>query len=178
MRTRVVAGLVFLAFLLGANVVLVAAQTPRQATVSVTAALVAEELHVRPVALHQLELMRVGDTAVAIAFRTGLDGKARRTIAPGSYRLRSAVPAQLLGKFEAHRLLALKSIRLLQCRHVEPSDAFPAGGDQFSAPIDQSVHPIDLGGLEYALRRPPKSSSRVRPACRLRARFSGVPPYP
>src|SRR5437660_2236181 len=42
--------------------------------------------------------MGVGDTAVAIPFRTGLDGKARRTIAPGSYRLRSAVPAQLLGK--------------------------------------------------------------------------------
>ena len=98
MRTRVVVGLMFLAFLLAANLIRLAAQTPRQATVSVTAALVAEELHVRPVALHQLELMRVGDTAVTIAFRTGLDGKARQVVAPGSYRLRSVVPAQLLGK--------------------------------------------------------------------------------
>src|SRR5439155_7145517 len=81
-----------------AHLIRLAAQTPRQATVSVTAALVAEELHVRPVALHQLELMRVGDTAVTIAFRTGLDGKARQVVAPGSYRLRSVVPAQLLGK--------------------------------------------------------------------------------
>src|SRR3989442_8889195 len=98
MRTHVVPGLTFLAFLLLANLVPLAAQTPRQATVSVTAALVAEELHVRPVALHQIELTRVGDTTATIAFRTGLDGKARQTIAPGSYRLRSAVPAQLLGK--------------------------------------------------------------------------------
>src|SRR2546426_3378708 len=98
MRTHVVPGLTFLAFLLLANLVPLAAQTPRQATVSVTAALVAEELHVRPVALHQIELTRVGDTTATIAFRTGLDGKARQTIAPGSYRLRSAGPAQLLGK--------------------------------------------------------------------------------
>src|SRR3989454_946616 len=98
MRTHVVPGLTFLAFLLLANLVPLAAQTPRQATVSVTAALVAEELHVRPVALHQIELTRVGDTTATIAFRTGLDGKARHAVAPGSYRLRSTVPAQLLGK--------------------------------------------------------------------------------
>src|SRR3989454_10516386 len=98
MRTHVVPGLTFLAFLLLANLVPLAAQTPRQATVSVTAALVAEELHVRPVALPQLELTRVGDTTATIAFHTGLDGKARQTIAPGSYRLRSLVTTQLLGK--------------------------------------------------------------------------------
>ena len=98
MRTHVVPGLAFLALLLVANVVPLAAQTPRQATVSITAALVAEELHVRPVALHQLELVRVRDTTATIAFRTGLDGKARQTIAPGSYRLRSLVATQLLGR--------------------------------------------------------------------------------
>src|SRR2546422_10854244 len=98
MRTHVVPGLTVLAFLLMANLVPFAAQTPRQATVSVTAALVAEELHVRPVALHQLELMRIGDTAATIAFRTGLDGKARQTVLPGSYRLRSVATVQLQGK--------------------------------------------------------------------------------
>jgi S1-C subfamily serine protease len=75
-----------------------AGQTPEQATISVTAALVADELQVRPVALHQLDLVRVGDNATTASFRTGLDGKGRQTLAPGSYHLRSVSPARLLGK--------------------------------------------------------------------------------
>jgi len=87
-----------LTILLGARFVPAAAQTPRQATVSVTAALVADQLQVRPVPLHQLELLRIPDTAVTVAFRTGLDGKVRQGIAPGRYRLRSVAPIELLGK--------------------------------------------------------------------------------
>ncbi|HXM39460.1 MAG TPA: trypsin-like peptidase domain-containing protein [Gemmatimonadales bacterium] len=98
MRTHLVSRLGFLAILLVASLVPAAAQTPRQTTVSVTVALVAEQLHVRPVPLHQLVLVRIGDTTVTIAFRTGLDGRARQAMAPGSYRLRSVAPVELLGK--------------------------------------------------------------------------------
>ena|SRR5256885_9293687 len=73
-------------------------QTPQQATIAITAALLAEELQVRPVALHQLLLLRATDTTQVIALRTGLDGKAKQPIAPGRYRLRSVAPVQLLGK--------------------------------------------------------------------------------
>src|ERR1051325_3695078 len=97
-RSYVVSRAALLPLVLATSLVPAAAQTPRLASVSVTAALVAEELQVRPVALHQLELVRVGDTATTVTFRTGLDGKARQAVAPGSYRLRSITPAQLLGK--------------------------------------------------------------------------------
>jgi len=73
-------------------------QTPQQATISVTAALVADELQIRPVALHELRLVRQGDTGVVLLFRTGLDGKAKQAVPPGSYRLRSASAVDLLGK--------------------------------------------------------------------------------
>src|SRR6266511_3990855 len=74
------------------------AQAPRQATISITAALVAQELEVKPVALHQVELVRAGDVTPTASFRTGLDGKVKQTAAPGTYRLRSVAPVQLLGK--------------------------------------------------------------------------------
>jgi hypothetical protein len=76
----------------------VAGQNPEQATVSVTVALVVEELEVRPVPLHQIELVRAGDTVAVASFRTGLDGKARETVAPGDYHLRSVSPVRLQGK--------------------------------------------------------------------------------
>src|SRR6202165_3153769 len=98
MRTHLVSRLGFLAFLLVASLVPAAAQTTRQTTVSVTVSLVAVQLHVSPVPLHQLVLVRIGYTTVTIAFRTGLDGRARRAMAPGSYRLRSVAPVELLGK--------------------------------------------------------------------------------
>src|SRR5689334_9071077 len=73
-------------------------QTRQQATITITAALLAEELQVRPVALHQLLLLRATDTTQVTPLRTGLDGKVKQTVAPGSYRLRSVTPVQLLGK--------------------------------------------------------------------------------
>jgi S1-C subfamily serine protease len=75
-----------------------ASQTPQQATIAITAALLAEELQLRPVALHQLLLLRATDTTQVTTLRTGLDGKAKQAVAPGSYRLRSVTPVQLLGK--------------------------------------------------------------------------------
>ena len=81
-----------------ASVSNVSAQTPRQATVSVTAALVASELEVKPVALHQLKLVNLADTSLSISFRTGLDGKATQAVTPGRYQLRSIAPIQLEGK--------------------------------------------------------------------------------
>ena len=75
-----------------------ASQTPSQTALSITAALVAEELQVRPVALHQLDLLRAADTARVATLRTGLDGKVKQAVAPGNYRLRSVTPVQLLGK--------------------------------------------------------------------------------
>jgi S1-C subfamily serine protease len=73
-------------------------QGPQQATISITAALVAQELQVRPVALHQLELLRAGQTTPSASLRTGLDGKVKQAVAAGDYRLRSVTAVQLLGK--------------------------------------------------------------------------------
>jgi len=73
-------------------------QTPQQATLTITAALLAEELQVRPVPLHQLVLLRASDTIQIATLRTGLDGKAKQAVPPGSYRLRSVTPVQLSGK--------------------------------------------------------------------------------
>ena len=75
-----------------------AGQTPQRATISLTAALVAEDLQIRPVALHEFRLVRQSDTAVVVSFRTGLDGKAKHTAPPGMYYVRSTAAVQLLGK--------------------------------------------------------------------------------
>src|SRR5207247_11243683 len=74
-----------------------ASQTPSQTALSITAALVAEELQVRPVALHQLDLLRAADTARVATLRTGLDGKVKQAVAPGNSRLRSFPPLWLRG---------------------------------------------------------------------------------
>lgn len=74
------------------------AQERQQATISVTVALIAEELQVRPVPLFELDLVSVGDSSVAKRFRTGLDGRGREMAPPGNYRLRSVAPARLLGR--------------------------------------------------------------------------------
>lgn len=97
-RSGLASSVAVLALLLAVSPVKIDAQASGQAVVSVTAALVAEELHVRPVPLHQLILLRIGDTSTTVSFRTGLDGKARQAIAPGSYWLRSVAPVELLGK--------------------------------------------------------------------------------
>ncbi len=53
------------------------------------------------------------------------------------------VPAELLGKLEAHGLLALDAIRLLERRGVEPADFRRALGDDLAAIIDQAVDLVD-----------------------------------
>ncbi len=60
---RAVLDLILLAALVTVGLSDLAGQTPQQGTISVTAALVAEELQVRPVALHLLALVKVGDSA-------------------------------------------------------------------------------------------------------------------
>ena len=76
----------------------VAAQSSSQATLSVTAALVGQELHVQPVPLHQLILVKTGDSSTTFKFHTGLDGKALQYAPPGTYSLRSVSAVELGGK--------------------------------------------------------------------------------
>jgi S1-C subfamily serine protease len=64
--------------------------TPRSGSVEIAAALLVQELEVRPVPLLSLELWLESDTVNKTQLRTGLDGKATHTGAPGIYRLRSA----------------------------------------------------------------------------------------
>jgi S1-C subfamily serine protease len=73
------------------------AQARPQGTLTVTVALVAEELQVRPVPLFQLELVARADSTSRVALRTGLDGKVSQQVRPAEYRLRSVVPARLAG---------------------------------------------------------------------------------
>ncbi len=74
------------------------AQQPKQGTIVVTVALVAEELQVRPVPLFPLEVVRAADTSVRFVLRTGLDGKATQSVPAGEYHVRSVAPARLGGK--------------------------------------------------------------------------------
>jgi len=97
-RACIVVQTLVVIFLSAGYVVRAASQRPQQATITITAALLAEELQVRPVALYQLLLVRATDTTQVITLRTGLDGKAKQGVAPGNYRLRSVTPVQLLGK--------------------------------------------------------------------------------
>lgn len=69
-------------------------QRPDSGDVEVTAALVMADLQVRPVPLHKLQLLR-GDSSVVLEFSTGLDGKALRRVAVGTYVIRSLDPARL-----------------------------------------------------------------------------------
>ena len=61
------------------------------------------------------------------------------------------LPAELLGEFEPHRLLALDPIRLLQRRGVEPADLRLALADDLAAIVDQAVDPIDARALQRDL---------------------------
>jgi S1-C subfamily serine protease len=66
-------------------------------TIRITAALVDQEMQVRPVPLHSLLVASAsGDT---LAARTGLDGTATLSVPPGEYTIMSAVPAL----FQTHR---------------------------------------------------------------------------
>src|SRR5207245_2199058 len=56
-------------------------------------------------------------------------------------------PAELLGEFDAHRLLAFDAIGLPQGRAVEPADFTLAFGDALAAIVDQPVDEEHFGAL-------------------------------
>ena len=61
------------------------------------------------------------------------------------------LPAELFGKLEPHRLLALDAIGLLERRSVEPADLLLALRDQLAAIVDQPVDAIDARALQRDL---------------------------
>src|SRR6202030_1251183 len=61
------------------------------------------------------------------------------------------VPAELLGQFESHRLLAFDAVWLLQGRRVEPTDLRLAIADDLAAIVDQSVDAVDGRALQRDL---------------------------
>jgi trypsin-like peptidase len=65
---------------------------------SVTVALVGDNLEVRPVPLHAMALVSDGTARESITLRTGLDGKAVQEAPAGSYHLKSVLPATLGGR--------------------------------------------------------------------------------
>lgn len=67
-------------------------------TLSVTAALVGENLEVKPVPLHALALVSDAGAAEKIAIRTGLDGKSVQQAPAGSYHLKSMAAVTLAGR--------------------------------------------------------------------------------
>src|SRR5438874_8872529 len=66
-------------------------------TLEVVAALVGEEMEIKPLPLFELRILRSSDTTYADSLRTLLDGHANHSLAPGSYVLRSRRPATLKG---------------------------------------------------------------------------------
>src|SRR5262249_31567777 len=58
------------------------------------------------------------------------------------------LPAELLGELEAHGLLALDPVRLLQGRGIEPSDLRLPLRDDTAAIVDQAVDSIDASARE------------------------------
>lgn len=75
----------------------VAQQTDSTGTIEVVAALVGDQLQVKPVPLLELELISQDDTTRHSTFRTGLDGKANYSAPPGFFHLRSVQPTTLAG---------------------------------------------------------------------------------
>src|SRR5690606_41545100 len=61
------------------------------------------------------------------------------------------LPAELLGEFQPHRLLALDAVGLLQGRGVEPPGGFPARADQLAAIVDQAVDLVEPRALQRDL---------------------------
>lgn len=87
----------FLALALAVTVPVCAQQPGALGTLAVTAALVGDNLEVKPVPLHVLVLVPVGGMGEPIPFRTGLDGRASQ-YAPGAvYRIESGAPVALAG---------------------------------------------------------------------------------
>ena len=69
----------------------------REGVLAVFAALIGEDLEVKPVPLLELELTIPGDSGIVRSFRTGLDGKAEQTVPPGRYLLRTPTPTRFRG---------------------------------------------------------------------------------
>ena len=85
------------------------AATNKRGTVVLTAALVDQEMQVRPVPLYSLVLASsLGDS---VTVRTDLSGKASITLSPGSYTLSSFTPALFQGN--RYRWLLKKRDRLV-----------------------------------------------------------------
>ena len=68
------------------------------AVLAVRAAVVLEDMTVRPVPLLELELVSQADTMLRYRFRTTLDGRVGHSAPAGGYRLRSTSPVKLAGK--------------------------------------------------------------------------------
>jgi S1-C subfamily serine protease len=71
---------------------------PLFGTLSVIAALVGENLEVKPVPLHALDLVSDAAAGEKIAIRTGLDGKRVQRAPSGSYHLRSMASVTIAGR--------------------------------------------------------------------------------
>ncbi len=110
-------------------------------TLSVTIALVGENLEVKPVPLHALDLVSDLETGEKIAIRTGLDGKRVQQAPAGSYHLRSVVPVTLAGR--SYMWSEPVVIRNGQSTNVELTntnarvDSSAAGSDVAVAPTSQ-----------------------------------------
>ena len=61
------------------------------------------------------------------------------------------VPAELLGQFQPHRLLAFDPIRLLERGDVEPADLGFALADDLAAIVDQAIDAVDRRALQLDL---------------------------
>src|SRR4029077_754490 len=60
-------------------------------------------------------------------------------------------PAELFRKLEAHGLLALDAIGLLEGRGIEPAHRLLALGNDLGAIVDQAVHLVELRTLQDGL---------------------------
>src|SRR5260221_8782123 len=69
----------------------------RKGTVEVVAAIVCDEMQVRPVPLLNVEVCQGADTA-RTSLRTGFDGKTTTALPAGHYHLRTAPTAAIAGK--------------------------------------------------------------------------------
>ena len=71
---------------------------PPLGKISVTAALVGDNLEIKPVPLHAMTLVSDRNSGESISLRTGLDGKVVQEAPAGGYHLRSVLPVQLGGR--------------------------------------------------------------------------------
>jgi S1-C subfamily serine protease len=132
-----------LVFLFVASVQSLSAQqrrlSVRNGTVEVIAAIVGDELQVRPVPLLTIEIWRQEDTSKA-SLRTGLDGHARLSLPPGDYHLRTAQTPRIGGK----RYSWLVDFR------IDPAKVTRLEVTNANAAIDSTVVPTPVSGRALA----------------------------